>query len=242
MEWSEVEFGATWAEVYDHLHREETDLYAAVDRIRALAGDGSVLEFGIGTGRLALPLARAGVSVSGVDSSPAMLDLLRRKPGAEAIETVTGDFSDVRIDGQFDVVLIALNTISYLLTQDDQVRCVANAARHLPPGGTLVVEALVPSCSDAHSVRVLPAPPGTVALYTAVRDPVSQRVEGSRLDITPERIEVRPEPHRYVWPSELDLMARLAGLQRRDRWGGWSGEAFTSSSHRHVSTYASVSR
>jgi SAM-dependent methyltransferase len=200
------------------------------------------LEFGIGTGRLALPLVNAGVEVHGVDASPAMIRALRSKAGGDRIPVHTGDFVDVLVGEVFDVVLLAINTISYLRSQDEQVRCVANAARHLRRGGLFVVEALFPGSVYARSiggqsVTVVPAVDGPLALYAAVHHPVEQRVDGTRMDITESGVQLRPEPYRYVWPSELDLMAKLAGLALVDRWGSWSGIPFPAACRHQVSVY-----
>jgi methyltransferase family protein len=214
----------------------------AVDTLAELAGDGAALEFAVGTGRIALPLAERGVRVAGIDSSEAMLDRLREKPGAERVEAVVGDMATTRVDGEFSLVYLVFNTIFNLTEQDGQVACFVNAAAHLRSGGRFVIEARVPELQRLPlGQTVLPwrADPDGMSYY--VYDTVTQGLSGRHYTFVDGRVEPSPIEMRYAWPSELDLMARLAGLRLQDRWGGWQREPFTGLSPSHVSVYEKLS-
>jgi SAM-dependent methyltransferase len=209
-----------------------------VDFLAELAGEGAALEFGIGTGRIALPLAKRGVRVRGIDLSEAMVAQLRAKPGAEDILAAIGDFAATTVDGTFALVYLVFNTIMNLTTQDEQVACFRNAAAHLEPGGCFVIEVGVPGLQRL--------PPGeTVRAFTVTPtrlgfdeyDVVKQGLVSHHYWIEDGRLENVSMPFRYVWPSELDLMARLAGMTLRERWSGWKREPFTSESTKHVSVW-----
>lgn len=209
-----------------------------VDVLAGLAGGGPALEFGIGTGRIALPLADRGVPVHGIDLSRAMLARLSAKPGAAAVGTTVGDFASTRVDGEFTLVYLVFNTVMNLTTQAAQVACFRNAAAHLQPGGHFLVEVLVP--------RLQRLPPGeTVMAFRAdpdhwgidEYDVVTQALVSHHLRLVDGRTERFSAPFRYVWPAELDLMAQLAGLQPVERWGGWQREPFTGMSDQHVSIW-----
>lgn len=215
---------------------------AGVDLLAALAGPGGrALELAIGTGRVALPLAARGVAVSGIELSAAMLERLRAKPGGDgaSIPVVLGDMAVERVEGTFDVVYVVFNTIMNLLVQDAQVACCANAARHLRPGGAFVVETMVPA------LRLLPPGQRWVAdglsdehLGVDEYDTVTQGfVSHHAITRADGRVERSRTPLRYVWPSELDLMARLAGLRLSERWAGWDRSPFTGASTSHVSVW-----
>jgi SAM-dependent methyltransferase len=200
-----------------------------------------VLELGVGTGRLALPLAERGIAVHGVDNSPWMLAELRAKAGSSSVTVVEGDLARGDFGGPYRLVVLASYTISALASQDDQVACFANAARHLAPGGSFVVEAMVPR-SEAlatGSQRTVRVGPGEVVLHLSTpADPASQVADGAHVYIRDgEEPSVRPLRSRYVWPAELDLMARLAGLRIEHRWGGWDRRPFDGQSRKHVSVY-----
>ena len=213
----------------------------AVERLVELAAGGRVLEFAIGTGRIALPLAERGVPVVGIDNSDPMLARLRDKPGAERVEAIAGDMAATRVDGDFELVYLVFNTIFNLTTQDGQVACFQNAAAHLGPGGRFVIEARVPELQRLPlGQTVLPwrADPGGMSYY--VYDVVTQRLSGQHYYIEEERIRASPTEMRYAWPSELDLMARLAGMRLEHRWAGWRGEPFMALSPAHVSVYATT--
>jgi SAM-dependent methyltransferase len=214
-------------------------LAPAVDLLAEVAGDGAALEFAIGTGRIALPLAERGVRVVGIDNSEAMLARLREKPGAERIDALVGDMASTRVDGEFSVVYLVFNTIFNLVTQDGQVACFQNAAAHLNPGGRFVIEARVPELQRLPlGQTVLPwrADPDGMSYY--VYDTVTQGLSGRHYDFVDGRVISNPIEMRYVWPAELDLMARLAGLELEHRWAGWGREPFTHLSPSHVSVYA----
>ena len=234
-------FGARVAAVYDEHSGNMFDpevVGPAVDRLAELAGEGRALEFAIGTGRIALPLAERGVPVAGIDSSEAMLARLREKPGAERIEAMVGDMATTRVEGDFSLVFLVFNTIFNLTTQDGQVACFQNAAAHLPSGGRFVIEARVPELQRLPlGQTVLPwrADPTGMSYY--VYDVVTQRLSGQHYYLEDGRIQPSPTEMRYAWPAELDLMARVAGMRLAQRWGGWSGEPFTGLSPAHVSVY-----
>jgi SAM-dependent methyltransferase len=209
-----------------------------VDLLAELAGDGRALEFAVGTGRIALPLARRGVTVVGIDNSEAMLAQMRDKPGAEGVEALAGDMAATRVEGEFSLVYLVFNTIFNLTAQDGQVACFQNAAAHLRSGGRFVIEARVPELQRLPlGQTVLPwrAEPDGMSYY--VYDVVNQGLSGRHYEFADGRIEVNPIEMRYVWPSELDLMARLAGMRLEGRWGGWRREPFTALSPAHVSVY-----
>ena len=213
----------------------------AVDFLAALAGGGRALELGVGTGRLALPLAERGVHVQGIDASQAMLDRLRAKPGGEDIALTLGDFADVAVDGDFDLIYVVFNTFFALLEQDRQVICFSQVAAHLTAHGVFVIEAFVPDPTlydRGQRLSAVRVETDRVQLDASRLDPVTQRVTSQHILIGAEGIMLLPIQLRFAWPSELDLMARLAGLRLRERYGGWQGEAFSASSASHVSVYA----
>lgn len=233
-------YGERIADVYDRWPRLPANTERAVEFLAAAAGRGPILELGIGTGRLALPLAHRGFAIHGIDASPAMVAKLRAKPGGDRITIAMGNFADMAIPGRFSVIFVAFNTFFGLLTQDDQVRCFRGVAEHLSDDGVFVIEAFVPDLTRfTHGQRVGVTDLDTEAVYleTSVHDPVAQRVRSHHVVITDGAVKLYPVEIRYAWPSELDLMARLAGLRLRARWGGWSREAFGASSGAHVSVY-----
>jgi SAM-dependent methyltransferase len=238
-------YGEHIAEVYDRWAGVPTDTDATVAFLAALAGGGPALELGIGTGRVALPLAARGVEVRGVDASPAMVARLRAKPGGDAIPVHLGDFADVGAagvgaPGPLALVYVVFNTLFALLDQDAQVRCFAGVAARLRPGGRFVVEAFVPDLGRfdrGQRTSVIDLDAGMVLLDASVHDPVTQRVRAQHAVVGERGIKLYPVQLRYAWPAELDLMARLAGLALEARHGGWTGEPFTAASGRHVSVY-----
>jgi hypothetical protein len=210
----------------------------AVDLLAGLAGDGRALELAIGTGRIALPLARRGVPVHGIDMSRAMVARLRAKPGGDAIEVTIGDIATTRVPGTFAVAYLVFNTIMNLTSQDAQVACFANAAAHLEPGGSFVIEVGIPSLQrlpPGATTRMFRAEDGRWA-YDEY-DVVTQRSSSNYIEISDGRGEFTTFPFRYAWPAELDLMARLAGLHLRYRWAGWTREPLTAESPSHVSVW-----
>jgi hypothetical protein len=235
-------FGERVAAVYDDLSADMFDpavVDPAADLLAELAGAGAALEFAIGTGRIALPLAARGVRVVGIDNSEAMLARLREKPEAERVDALTGDMASTRVHGEFSLVYLVFNTIFNLTTQDGQVACFENAAAHLRSGGRFVIEARVPELQRLPvGQTVLPwrADPRGMSYY--VYDVVTQRLSGQHYHFLDGRVEATPTEMRYVWPAELDLMARVAGMRLEDRWAGWRREPFTALSPSHVSVYA----
>ena len=241
METDEGFFGERVAAFYDERSADASRpevVGPVVDVLAGFAGDGAALEFGIGTGRIAIPLAEAGVRVAGIDDSEAMLSRLRAKREARDIHSVLGDFATTRVDGEFSVAYLVFNTISNLVTQDAQVACFENAAAHLRTGGRFVVENNVP--------RLQSLPPGqTVIPFRADRegfsfdvyDVVTQNFSSQHFYIVDGKVEAFPVEFRYAWPAELDLMARIAGMRLEDRWAGWGREPFTALSPSHVSVY-----
>ena len=214
------------------------DVDATVEFLARLAGEGPVLEFGVGTGRIALPLAHRGVPTHGIDLSRPMAARLRAKPGGEDISVVIGDFSTTSVEGVFSLVYLICNTIMNLTSQEAQVMCFRNAAAHLRAGGRFVVKVMVPE------LRRLP-PGETIHVFAASEDHwgmdeydvANQGLISHHFEDVDGRIERSSNPFRYVWPSELDLMAELAGMRLYERWDGWNGEPFTSESRKHVSVW-----
>jgi SAM-dependent methyltransferase len=209
-----------------------------VDFLAGLAGQGATLELGIGTGRIALPLARRGIRVHGIDLSEAMVARLRAKPGAEQIGVTIGDFATTSVEGRFSLAYLVFNTIGNLTTQDEQVACFQNVAAHLQPGGCFVIEVGVPQLQrlpPGETVRAFALTPTHLGFDEY--DVVSQGLISHHYQIEDGKWDVGSLPQRYVWPAELDLMARLAGMMLRERWGGWKREPFTSDSTKHVSVW-----
>lgn len=241
MEGYEAEtYGERIADRYDDLYAE-LDPTAAVEAIARLGGgQGPVLELAIGTGRIALPLAERGVEVHGIDVSERMVARLRSKPGGEAIPVTMGNFADVAVERRYAVVFVAFNTFFGLTTQEEQVRCFENAAAHLGDEGVFIVEGFVPDLTrfDRNQrVSATTVELDEVQLEATRYDPVAQRSTSQHVFLSAKGVELYPVVVRFVWPAELDLMARIAGLRLRERWGDWDGRPFTADSVRHVSVY-----
>ncbi|MFD4897435.1 class I SAM-dependent DNA methyltransferase [Streptomyces sp. NPDC058411] len=212
----------------------------AVGFLAGLAGDGRALELGIGTGRIALPLAARGVPVHGIDLSRAMVARLRAKPGggAEDIGVSIGDFATTKVDGDFSLAYLVFNTIMNLTTQDAQVDCFRNVAGHLSPGGCFVVEVAVPELRKLPAgQRLVPFRATSTHWAFDAYDVATQAMSSNYVEVEDGRGSFRSIPFRYVWPAELDLMARLAGLRLRERWEDWDRSPFTNESGRHVSVW-----
>jgi SAM-dependent methyltransferase len=211
----------------------------AVDRLAELAGDGRALEFAIGTGRVAVPLAQRGVQVTGIELSGPMIGQLRAKADEAAIPVIAGDMATTRAPGSYTLVYLVYNTISNLLTQGEQVECFRNAARHLLPGGRFVIELWVPELRKlppGQQATVFTSEPGYIGLDTY--DVLHQRIVSHHFTFgTGKNARLVRTPHRYIWPSELDLMAQLAGFDLEARHADWSGAEFTAESRCHVSVY-----
>jgi SAM-dependent methyltransferase len=234
-------YGDRIADTYDELYAETLDTDRAVEALAELAEGGPVLELAIGTGRLALPLSERGLEVHGIDVSERMVARLRAKPGGDAIPVTMGDFAEVPVEREFALIFVAFNTLFGLLTQEDQVRCFVNVAKHLAEGGVFVVEAFVPDLARfdrGQRAQVTQVDANSVMFDASRHDPVEQRIDSQQVVISEDGTKLYPVSIRYAFPSELDLMARLAGLELRERWGGWTREPFTVESSRHVSVYA----
>jgi SAM-dependent methyltransferase len=209
-----------------------------VDLLAELAGSGRALELGIGTGRIALPLARRGVPVHGIELSKAMAARLRAKPGGDDVGVTIGDFATTTVDGTFTVAYLVWNTIMNLTTQEAQVACFRNVAAHLEPDGCFVVEVGVPPLQ-----RLPPIETFQVFHVSENRwgideiDVANQGLTSHHFEVVDGELERTSIPFRYAWPAELDLMAQLAGMTLRDRWSGWKREPFTSESRKHVSVW-----
>ncbi len=232
-EWIAAHYDVLWPELFDPALIEAT-----VSFLAALTPAGPALEFGVGTGRIALPLSRRNVEVRGIELSPAMLARLRMHADSSGLEVTLGDFTSTTVGASFELVYLLRNTITNLTTQDEQVRAFANAAAHLRPGGCFVIENYIPELQRL--------PPGeTTHVFTATPDHLgyeqydlaTQTATSHHCWTIDGRLTTFTSPHRYVWPSELDLMARLAGLNLRERWAGWHRTPFRSDSRDHISVW-----
>jgi SAM-dependent methyltransferase len=209
-----------------------------VDFLAELAGGGRALELGIGTGRIALPLAQRGVAVQGIELSKAMAARLRAKPRSEAIGVTIGDFATTTVEGTFSLAYLVFNTIGNLTTQPAQVACFQNVAAHLEPGGCFVIEVGIPELRrlpPGETMRVFDASPTHWGIDEY--DVANQGLRSHHFELVDGRMELHSLPFRYVWPAELDLMAQLGGMKLRERWSGWKREPFTSDSRKHISVW-----
>jgi SAM-dependent methyltransferase len=237
-----VVWGPELAEVYDRVYAAEAAapaLAPMLDLLAELAGGGRALELAVGTGRVALPLARRGVPVEGIELSPHMAERLRAKPGAEAVPVTVGDMTTTRLPGTFRLVYLVANAVMNVTTQDEQVAVFVNAAAHLVDGGCFVVEVVVPQLRrvpPGEVARVFTHEPDHLGIET-FDDTVGQIAWSHHWMAVDGRLVRHSAPYRYVWPSELDLMARVAGLRPRTRWAGWTGDAFTADSVSQVVVY-----
>lgn len=236
-------FGEEVAAAYDESGSAEFDpavIGRTVDVLADLVGDGAALELAVGTGRVALPLAARGVSVSGIELSTAMAERLHAKDNEQRVKVTMGDMSTTRVEGKFRLVYLVFNTIGNLVTQDQQVACFANAAAHLEPGGYFVIEVGVPDLRrlpPGEDARVFSHAPGYVG-YDRYIDLVTQQAMSHHFFAGRSGVREFTTPFRYVWPSELDLMAKLAGLSLHNRWARWDHAPFTGDSTSHVSVWA----
>lgn len=233
-------YGARWAEHYDEWHAGLMDDEGALTALAKLAGDDPVLEFGVGTGRLAVPLAERGCDIVGVDISEDMLAKLREKPGGAKVTTVAGDMTTVRVEREFGLAFIAFNSIFVLGTQREQVELFRNAAAHLRPGGRFVLETVVisgASSGDRGKVSVMKVEADRLTLSAGLVDPITSFYEGTWVVMEPNGTSFYPIHGRHVTHQEMDLMAELAGMERENRWGDWKGTPFDAHSRLHVSIY-----
>lgn len=235
-----ISFDETVAASYDALSQRGDEKFT-VQFLEPLARGGRALELAIGTGRIALPLAARGVQVEGIDLSPSMIAQLRSKPGSENIEVLIGNFADVGLPGPYRLIYVVFNTLFNLLTQEEQVRCFINVASRLEEGGRFVVEGGTPAefyrlrnnqYVDAEALQI-----DQVRLDIAKFDPVEQRLTETHVTLSSAGLQFNPIVTRYAWPSELDLMARIAGMRLETRWGGWNHEPFTADSRNCISVY-----
>jgi SAM-dependent methyltransferase len=232
-------YGERIADVYDEWYTP-VDTETEVALLAELAGGGRALELGIGTGRVAVPLAASGIEVHGIDASPAMVERMRAKPGGETIPVTIGDMAEVGVDGAFALVFVVFNTFFQLFSQEAQVRCFANVAAHLHPGGRFLVHAFVPDTSRVEAGEHLSVKEATVdrvRLDASVYDAPAQRLDTTQVRITEQGIRLVHAKLRFAWPPELDLMARLAGLTLEQRWATFDKQSFTPTSVFHVSVY-----
>lgn len=234
---------ARFSDIYDNVTATAHDVDQAVNFLALQANGAPVLELGIGTGRIALPLQARGLNVYGIDISEEMVARLRAKPGGNDIQVVMGDFAEVDLGRTFSLVFAVFNTFFALLERNDQVRCFRNVARHLSEEGRFVVEASVPDnqrWTDGQAVRCWHVDSDQVFVELSRHDPVNQGISSQWLLATHDGFRLYPMQIRYAWPSEMDAMAQQAGLDLLERWGGWSREAFNAKSSRHISVYRRV--
>ena len=220
---------------------EPEALDPVVDFLAELAGNGHALELGIGTGRVALPLAQRGVQVHGIELSTAMVAKLRAKPGGEDVGVTIGDFATTTVDGSFSLAYLVFNTIMNLTTQEAQVACFRNVSAHLQPGGCFVIEVMIPQLQRLPPGETFRVFRGSETYWGIDEyDVANQGLISHHLELVDDKLERVSMPFRYAWPSEYDLMAQLAGMRLRERWGGWKREPFTSDSDKHVSVWEKV--
>lgn len=238
MDYSEETYGERISEVYDLWYSEFDQ--AAIQALAVLAQGGKALELGIGTGRIALPLLQAGVDVHGIDVSESMVAKLRAKTGGERITVTMGNFADVSIDGKFALIYVVFNTFYSLLTQDEQIRCFKNVAKHLEPDGVFVIEGFVPDMTrftSGQAMRVTRIGEDEVHIDVTQLDLHKQVVTTQHMVFTEQGTRFYPVKLRYVWPTEMDLMAQMSQLQLKARWGDWNKAIFTSDCRNHISIY-----
>ena len=231
-------YGERVASVYDDWHPHANPY--AIDFLTQLVGSGRALELGIGTGRIALPLAERGVEVTGIDASQLMIDRLKSKAGSDRIIVQLGTFATVIVEGTFDLIYVVFNTLFALGSQEEQVLCFRNVASHLTAEGAFVIEAFVPDLNRFTGGQVNWATKVTedvVQLDVGQHDAATQRVISQKVVLTDGSVRLYPVQIRYAWPSELDLMAQLAGLRLRERWSNWQRAPFGSDCGNHISVY-----
>ncbi len=232
------DYGERIADIYDDWYHSYDP--AAIDLLAELAQEGPALELGIGTGRIALPLQDKGVMVRGIDASEKMLDQLQAKPGGYRIPVTLGDFADVPVEGEYPLIYIVFNTFFALLTQEEQVRCFQNVAKHLTLDGYFLLETFMPDMTRferGQNISLVAMDDGYLRIDVAKHDPVNQIIYSQHVAWTEAGARFYPVRLRYAWPSELDLMARLAGLQLVARWGDWDKSPFTATSSKLISVY-----
>jgi SAM-dependent methyltransferase len=241
--YTDATYGDRIAEIYDERYVAvfADDTADAASFLASIAHDGPALELGVGTGRVAIPLSERGVEVHGIDASEAMIGKLRAKAGGERIAVTLGSFADFSLEARFPLVYVVFNTFFGLLTQDEQVSCFEAVARHLTPDGVFVMQAFVPDVTrfDVHNQRVSADSVETdeISLEVSEHDPFGQRTSTAHVIIRDGSVRIYPVRIRYAYVSELDLMARIAGLRLRERWAGWKREPYPSSRWMHISVW-----
>ncbi len=236
--YTEATYGDRIANVYDQWYNEFDP--TAISRLAELARGGRALELGIGTGRIALPLVKAGVAVEGIDISTTMVDRLRSKPGGEGIPVTMGNFADVNVEGQYSLIYVVFNTFYSLLTQEEQVKCFQNVASHLASNGVFVLETFVPDLTRftaGQAVRLTRIGENEVHMDVTLIETDKQVTNTQHMMITDHETRFFPVKLRFTWPSEMDLMARLSHLQLVERWSDWEKSPFTSASRMYISIY-----
>ena len=237
-EYTEETYGERVADVYDSWYSGFDE--SSIDLLFELARGGRALELGIGTGRIALPLARKGIQVSGIDASPKMVEIMRQKPGGAQISVTLGNFADISVVGQFPLIYIVFNTFFALLTQEELVNCFQNVAKHLSENGVFLIEAFVPDLKRfeaGQAIRAVQVDENRVRIDVTEMDQAAQQLISQHLVINEAGVQLYPVRLRFAYPPELDLMARIAGLRLLNRWGSWRREQFTADSTRHISIY-----
>tara|TARA_R110002096_G_scaffold436085_1_gene667107 strand:+ start:24614 stop:25351 length:738 start_codon:yes stop_codon:yes gene_type:complete len=233
-------YGDHWASLYDLIESPSLDTEGAVECLSELSGNGTLLELGVGTGRVALPLVERGFTVHGIEASSAMIEELQKRPGAEELTIIKGDFADIAATTSYSLIFAAYNTFSSLLEQETQIQCLKSAARSLTPSGALVLELAVPDLArlaKEQDVSVRFVDSELVVLHAAQYDLLNQKIVGQTTVTTNGLTRIFPVQVRYIWPSELDLMARIAGLKLESRWADWQKSEFKGSSTSHISVY-----
>ena len=231
-------YGERISDIYDTFYPDVDS--STIDFIFDLAHNGKVLELGIGTGRIALPLYKKGVNISGIDASPSMIKHLREKPDGKNIPVVFGDFSEVDISDRFDLIFIVFNTFYALTTQELQLKCIENVSTHLNDKGKFLIEAFVPDISRfdrSQTIRTTNISTDEIRIDASTHDLMNQTIFSQHIAFTEKGTKLYPVKIRYVWPSELDLMAKLSGMKLLQRWGGWKKTPFNSQSGKHISVY-----
>lgn len=237
-EWNPETYGPRWSEVYDRIDWPEPD--AAVEFLAKRAGSGRALELAIGTGRVAIPLVRRGVDLDGMDASPEMVEKMRVKPGGEDIPVDISGLVDFDLGKQYSLVFLLLNSLYSLQTQDEQIACMERAAAHLAPGGQFVVEHFMPDPTRFHfhgRAHVYEVGLGHVRIEADTTDRATQHTRENHIEVREDGIKLYPAFLRYVWPSELDLMARLARLELVEQYGDWDGTPFNKLSDNRIAVY-----
>jgi len=237
-EYDDTTYGNRISEVYDQFYADFEP--ESIELLAELAGQGHALELGIGTGRVALPLRKKGVEIYGIDASEAMVSKLRTKELGNEIDVLIGSFSRFELDRSFSLIYVIFNTFFALLAQEEQVQCFQTVAGHLAAGGVFLLETFVPDVNrfvDNQTFRTIHVDDDLVRLEATQHDPVSQQVISQHVLLSEDGSRMYPIKIRYAWPSELDLMAKIAGLSLQHRWSSWTKAEFTAESKKHISVY-----